>query len=562
MYDPLNSLGCVMRETIGKYRVIRELGHGAMGTVFLGEDDSIGRQVAIKTIRTDSTLGAESKARFFREAQACGALNHPNIVTIYDFGEDGDFLYLAMEYIPGEDLHKTFLSGDSSSLELLELFAQICDGLQHAHERGVIHRDIKPSNILVTKTPRGMTAKIVDFGVARTANSDLTNSGIIMGTVSYLAPEYINSGDASHLSDLFSLAVMAFEGLAGRKPFCGDSTAAVLLQILTTPAPLLTNDEMKGLNPGIQGILQQALAKNPADRFSSAEAFGMALRKAKVPGWDGQSVPREPALSADERETEPLSRPGTILEKTNKNSWLAGAAALLLVTVGGVWIYRSQNKIPSQPTPPPEVSASGPGAPISAAADIAKKGGSPVQKLPPQDVKPPDIKKLGEALLKEPPHQAMAKLRDLTKQYPDQPSAYAIYLIVLIKNQDFTEVDRVRNEAGAHGITLDQMKRAYPQLAEVLSVLSKSTDSIKDQGEASLKGDPIQAVETLRAMAQKHPEHQEIQAMYLITLVKTRKSAEFDQARASLKARGMSLEILKKAYPPLAQVLALPSLGS
>ena len=548
-----------MRETIGKFRIIREIGHGAMGTVYLGEDDSIGRQVAIKTIRGDSALGAESKTRFFREARACGTLNHPNIVTVYDFGEEADLLYLAMEYIPGEDLQTTFQAGLSSPQELLALFGQICDGLQHAHERGVIHRDIKPSNIRVTRTARGMTAKIVDFGVARTANSDLTNSGIIMGTVSYLAPEYINSGEASHLSDIFSLGVMAYEGLTRRKPFCGNSSATVLLQILSAPAPLLTMEEMKGLNPAIQGVLQKALAKKPEERFKNAEALGEAFRKAMNPEWNGALGEDLATFSRNEKETEPLSAQRMVRGKPRRSLWFVGIGAILLAAVAGITRYKTLHTIPEQAPKQADLLP-----PVSTAVEnktsVANTPNSAVRtKSNSSSPDLLDIRKIGESVLKEPPTLALDKIKNLTREYPDQPSIYAIYIIVLIKNQKYNDVERVQAEAGTHGISLDQMKKAYPQLGEALSILEKSSDLVKEQCEAALGGDPIQAVETVRALSKKYPDHQAVQAMYLISLARTRKTAEFDQARANLKAKGMSLDVLKRVYPPLVQALEIPN---
>jgi len=176
-----------MAKQLGKYEIIRTLGQGAMGTVFLGEDPALGRQVAVKTIRTDSALGEDSKARFFREARACGNLNHPNIVTVYDFGEEDGLLYLAMEFIPGEDLHEVFQRREADPKELLNLFGQICDGLQHAHERGVVHRDIKPSNIRVTPGPRGGRAKLVDFGIASFTDQAALEG--VWGSPYYIAPE-------------------------------------------------------------------------------------------------------------------------------------------------------------------------------------------------------------------------------------------------------------------------------------------------------------------------------------------------------------------------------------
>ncbi|HEX9082634.1 MAG TPA: serine/threonine-protein kinase, partial [Holophagaceae bacterium] len=217
-----------MLQQLGKFKILRQLGHGAMGEVYLGQDPAIGREVAIKTIRSEAALGPEARERFAREAQAAGTLNHPNLVTIHEFGEDQGMLYLAMEYVPGSDLGALFRERALAPVDLLEVLAQVCDGLAYAHARGVLHRDIKPSNIRVHREGAGWRAKVMDFGVARMEGSDLTSTGTILGTFGYMAPEYIRNGAAEARSDLFAVGVMLYEGLSGRRPFEGDTTATIL----------------------------------------------------------------------------------------------------------------------------------------------------------------------------------------------------------------------------------------------------------------------------------------------------------------------------------------------
>ena len=225
-----------MRERIGKFEILREVGQGAMGKVYLGRDPILGREVAVKTIRLGSAFDAEATARFEREARAAGSLNHPNIITIYEFGVDEGLYYMAMEWVEGADLDQVIRARATPMEELLDLFAQACDGLAFAHERGIVHRDIKPANIMISRTGKRPTAKLMDFGVALVEGSDLTQQGSWMGTVNYMAPEYLDSGKAGPASDLFGMGVVLYEILSGgRRPFTGDTATSVLTAILRQP---------------------------------------------------------------------------------------------------------------------------------------------------------------------------------------------------------------------------------------------------------------------------------------------------------------------------------------
>jgi len=283
-----------MRATIGKFEILRQLGQGAMGEVYLGRDPGLQREVAIKTIRPGTDFGPEASARFEREARAGGGLSHPNVAMVYEFGEDDGLRFLAMEYVEGGDL--AALIGVRPKEELLELLAQACEGLSFAHERGIIHRDIKPANILVSNAGRRPVAKLVDFGVALVGQSDLTEKGEWMGTVNYMAPEYLDSGQAVPASDLFAMGVILYEILSGgRRPFEGGTASAVLNAILRlAPAPL-PPAEVQNLNPALLDVVNRALAKAPGDRHPSAEALAQDLRQALA----GATPPApEPATEA------------------------------------------------------------------------------------------------------------------------------------------------------------------------------------------------------------------------------------------------------------------------
>ena len=276
-----------MFEKLGKFHIKKVLGQGAMGEVYLGEDPSIGREVAIKTILPSAAQGDDSKERFAREAKAAGVLNHPNLVTIYEFGEDQGVLYIAMELVPGHDLQELMQDQSLTRSEALEVLAQVCDGLDFAHRQGIVHRDIKPSNIRVQRDGKRLRAKVMDFGVARVANSDMTATGMVMGTVSYMAPEYIRTGRPDPRSDLFAVGVILYECLSGRKPFNGDTTPTILYKIVNEQPDPIDLTLVEGISPLVRSVLDKGLTKDPEERYQTADEFAKALRAAKDPTWQG-----------------------------------------------------------------------------------------------------------------------------------------------------------------------------------------------------------------------------------------------------------------------------------
>jgi serine/threonine protein kinase len=277
-----------MRTHIGKFELLRPLGQGAMGEVFLGLDPTIGREVAIKTIRpslSGAEVGGDVRERFAREAKAAGLLHHPNVVTVHEFGQDGDLAYLVMEYVPGEDLASLIAHGDLSPADLLEILAQVCEGLAQAHRLGIVHRDIKPTNVMVRWGEEGLHAKVMDFGVAKLSGGDLTHSGQVVGTLAYMAPEYLRTGVALPASDLFSVGVMLHEGLSGEKPFQGGTTGAIVYTIIHGAPPELDQGVFEGVSPSLRDLVARLLAKDPEARLASAADAARALRAAKHPGW-------------------------------------------------------------------------------------------------------------------------------------------------------------------------------------------------------------------------------------------------------------------------------------
>ena len=289
---------------IGKFEILKCIGKGAMGEVFLARDTVLGRAVAIKTILASSSFGEEAKARFEREARSTALLNHPNIVTIYEFGEAEGLHYLAMEYLEGEDLETLIQGQELDREEALEALAQACEGLAYAHERGVVHRDVKPANILILRRGRKLTAKLMDFGIALVNQSNLTQEGVWMGTANYMAPEYLDTGKATPSSDLFAVGVILYEVISGgRKPFAGETTTLVLNAILRNPPEPFRTQEIQDASPALLDLVRKALAKNPEDRFQSAEALAGALREAARGNYP---VPSEPAPALKRESEKPL----------------------------------------------------------------------------------------------------------------------------------------------------------------------------------------------------------------------------------------------------------------
>lgn len=277
-----------MFEKLGRFEIKGLLGRGAMGEVYLGIDPSIGREVAIKTILATAAEGEDAKLRFAREAKAAGVLNHPNIVTIYEFGEDQGVLFIAMERVRGQDLEEMLRQRSITPGEALEVLAQVCDGLDFAHSNHVIHRDIKPSNVRVLRDGRRTQAKVMDFGVARLKDSEMTATGTVVGTVSYMAPEYIRTGKPDGRSDLFAVGVMLYECMSGRRPFEGDTTPTILYKIVNEPPDPVDLSQLREISPAIRSVLDKALAKDPDQRYQTADEFAHALRAAKDPSWQGQ----------------------------------------------------------------------------------------------------------------------------------------------------------------------------------------------------------------------------------------------------------------------------------
>jgi serine/threonine-protein kinase len=268
-----------MADSIGKYALRQLLGKGAMGAVFEGFDPIIGRRLAIKTVRIPELDEAEAQAalaRFKREAQAAGRLNHPNIVAVFDYGETPDSAYIVMEFVEGTSLKQLLDRNERFPLaEIVRLMRALLAGLQYSHERGVVHRDIKPANLMLT--PAG-ELKIADFGIAWIENSSLTQAGTLMGTPSYMSPEQFMGQIVDARSDIYSAGVLLYQLLTGEKPFDGGFTA-IMHKVLNSdpPPPSVLSVTVP---PAFDPVVQKAMAKQPALRFASAAEFSAALQAA------------------------------------------------------------------------------------------------------------------------------------------------------------------------------------------------------------------------------------------------------------------------------------------
>ena len=290
---------------IGKYLIVGELGKGGMGVVYKGHDPVIRRDVALKVIRRRDLDPQDAESvleRFKREAQAAGNLNHPSIVAIYEYGEDDEYAFIAMECVPGKSLRDHLVTGYRPELKNFpEVLVQVLEGLEYSHSRGVIHRDIKPGNVLVSEMG---VAKISDFGIARFDTSHLTLMGEVLGTPYYMAPEQFDGQTADERSDVYSAAVIVYEVLVGRRPFEGQG-AALMKQVLEIDPRPPSSIEPR-LSTEIDRTLLRALAKRPERRFRTARQFLEALRLAFD---DKPEPPRVP--DTGEADTGPPQAHGT-----------------------------------------------------------------------------------------------------------------------------------------------------------------------------------------------------------------------------------------------------------
>ncbi|MEI7714049.1 MAG: protein kinase, partial [Rhodospirillales bacterium] len=349
-------------DKLGKYEIKRQLGKGAMGTVYEGWDPIIERRVAIKTVNLPDATDPETEealARFRREAQAAGRLTHPNIVGVFDYGETGDVAYIVMEYIDGPPLKNLLDKQERFTIpNTVRIMNDLLAGLQFSHERGVVHRDIKPANLMLTS---GGQAKIADFGIARIESSSMTQAGTVLGTPAYMSPEQIMGLVVDSRSDIYSSGVLLYQLLTGERPFEGGMSAS-MHKALNTEPPLPSQISVTA-PAGFDAVVRKAMAKRPEDRFADAAEFAVAIRDAAEgrPMATDDSHAQEATMVAAPRRAAPPqpARPGAVppaatpaqaAEPAKKSSMplIAGGAAVvvLLAGVGGYFALSDRSAAP------------------------------------------------------------------------------------------------------------------------------------------------------------------------------------------------------------------------
>ena len=286
------------RKTLGRYRIDREIGRGAMGAVYLGTDPKINRQVAIKTMALSKEFHGqeltEARQRFFREAETAGRLQHPDIVTIFDAGEDQDLAFIAMEYLKGEDLQK-YTQNLLPVADAVRITARVAEALGYAHSQGVVHRDIKPANVMIDLATD--LVKVTDFGIARIADSSRTRTGMVLGTPSFMSPEQMAGRRVDGRSDLYSLGVMLYQLLTGHLPHRADSMATLMYEIANQAPP-----DVRNWRPEIPEALARAVAlaleKRPESRYADGRLMAADLTAvlAQVEGLPPPAAPTTDAL--------------------------------------------------------------------------------------------------------------------------------------------------------------------------------------------------------------------------------------------------------------------------
>lgn len=305
----------------GRYRIQEELGKGTMGVVYRAHDPQIDRLVALKILRPDRVVSESFVARFLKEARAIGRLSHPQIVTVYDVGEDKDTIYIAMEYLEGRSFDTVVRARELSIGQCVDVARQIAEALDYAHSKGIVHRDIKPSNIILTADNR---IKLTDFGIARiedTAAAHQTQAGEILGTPVYMSPEQVMGQKVDGRSDLYSVGVLLYEMLAGKRPFQGNNIAAIFKAITQdSPEPPASLDPF--IPKALSNLVMKSLAKEPQDRFQTGREMAEALK----------------AVSEPESATDPAPPPKALPPK-RKPIWLYSLLILVLLGAGGGYLW-------------------------------------------------------------------------------------------------------------------------------------------------------------------------------------------------------------------------------
>ncbi|MFN7000127.1 MAG: protein kinase domain-containing protein, partial [Elioraea tepidiphila] len=366
-------------QTLGKYQILSAIGRGAAGTVWRAIDPVIERTVAIKTIKLDDAGDAETAeeiARFKREAQAAGRLSHPNVVQIYDYGEQGGLAYLVMEYIEGGSLKGLIDKGERLPLkEIARVMDELLAALGHAHEKGIVHRDIKPANIMLTKAGQ---VKVTDFGIARIESSTMTQAGTVLGTPAYMSPEQFRGEPVDLRTDLYSAGVVLYQLLTGDRPF--EGTFSAIMHKALNVEPPKPSEISVSVAPALDAVVARAMAKRPQARFASAAEFRAALAEA-VRRFASAAMDVSDGLAGDLDKL--CAASGVTAEITVGRVPLSAAAAacvsadraLLGLCLTGGDDYEILAAVPPHTAPDFEAAAAAGGVPVSHIGDVRAGAG-------------------------------------------------------------------------------------------------------------------------------------------------------------------------------------------
>jgi len=355
---------------VGRYEITGELGRGAMGVVYKALDPTIGRTVALKTMRLDGhgMESAELVHRFQNEARAAGLLSHPNIVTIYDAGEHNGIFYIAMEYIEGTTLDQVLAQRQILDFEeIVRISREICRGLDYAHAHGIIHRDVKPANIMLTVQG---SVKIMDFGIAK-AGGSMTSTGQVLGTPNYMSPEQVRGKSLDGRTDLFSFGVALYEMVTGEKPFNSQNVTTIIYKIVNEN-PIAPRDLDGTIHPGLNAVVMKALSKSPEERYQSGADLVRDLENYKLAAASIPAAqPQRPAAPAHEKtvvmpmrvvagstvrvpdaaleavkQPIPMRQPAPLARASRKSAWTAIVVIIVVLgAVAGYALYRTRVKM-------------------------------------------------------------------------------------------------------------------------------------------------------------------------------------------------------------------------
>ncbi|MEO8623439.1 MAG: serine/threonine-protein kinase, partial [bacterium] len=347
---------------IGKYKILGQIGEGAMGVVYRALDPVLNRAVAIKVMSDSLARDADLRSRFLREAQSAGSLQHPNVITIYDFGEVDGHPFIAMEFVEGSDLNELIANKSPMTLiEKLDVLIDVLNGLSYAHKRGIVHRDIKPANIRIDEDGR---ARVMDFGIAHLNSSNMTRTGVMVGTPAYMCPEQITGGEISPASDLFAVGAVMYELLTGVQAFRGESLQTVMYKIVSAPTPDIKLSAT-GLSPernavvtrALNTIVAKALEKEVPLRYHSAVDMAADLSDVRTRLIDVNDPIRTTSLRATVAKAMANTEEIKLRRRRNRLAG-TGVGAVLVVALGWAalsWSRRRTDGTAAIPDLPPTI---------------------------------------------------------------------------------------------------------------------------------------------------------------------------------------------------------------